>query len=839
MKCRASILALVAAASLAAAEPSRLDVARRALGDGLWNVAAKVAAEAAAGAADDTQRAAARLVEIEALAGAGRTDDLLARLEAWPEASGEGFVYWRAWANLERGKLDAARRLLASDFKSPPYDVLALRLSARAAVLAGDRAAAEALFAKAAAALAGDPSARAENAVEWARALARFDDVPGALAVLAKENAASVKGPAGDAARLLAAQLSLRTGHADSARSLLEALVAAGTNTEERVYVQAACALSDAYFSAGATNDARRVASNAVARASRPALVCQAGFTLGFVLLADAATRAQGRELISSLVRKYTGEADSGAAQLRLADDLLAVGDAAAAAREYDVLLQAYPEHTLDVHVLEGRGFAFARLGRHAEAVGMFARAAQVATNVATRARCVFEQAEALFSDERFDEAAAAYGAVPEGMLRAAAQFRQAESLLRARHTDEAARLFRALMGAGGENAVEAALRVASLEGARGHFEQAIADYGTVLSAKPLQTPTVEQRVRALYGRGRALYHAYRFREAEADFATVAKLRPARRDEMGFLTVLCLYGDGRDREAYAAARALLATVPDSALRCDLQFWVAKFEAGRREWTTAIAGFEACMTNEHATATRRLESIVRAAHCAKSLSDFPKVLELTGRVERNAPSVDAAAKATPETALVAEALVLQGEALKELSRFDGAVLVFERAGRMPVSEELRYLAEVSRADCLFAMGADDAKCYRDALEAYRTLLQGAKLTPSARLELAFKVGRALEKLHRFEEAVEEYYTHVVLAYWNAVRPEGKDAAQRVWFDGTARAFFARAAFILADYHESRGELRQAVKMLEYLVAARVSSADEAKRRIRRLKEKGGF
>ena len=83
-------------------------------------------------------------------------------------------------------------------------------------------------------------------------------------------------------------------------------------------------------------------------------------------------------------------------------------------------------------------------------------------------------------------------------------------------------------------------------------------------------------------------------------------------------------------------------------------------------------------------------------------------------------------------------------------------------------------------------------------------QSARET-SARLGLSFKIARTYEKLRRFDEAAETYYTHVVLAYWNGVRPDaGDDAARRVWFDGTARAFFARAAFSLADYYEARGE-----------------------------------
>ena len=835
MKGISAIVCIAFAASLLAA-PSRLDVARRALGDGLWAIAASQAAAAAA-TTNTAVRTSARLVELEALAGSKKPAEMLARLDEWAETEGDGFRYWRAWANLECGKVDEARHLLSTDFKSPDFVALSLRLAARAALAASDRAAALSLFARASTALASDSVSRTENAVDWALALERFGDRVAARTLLDRERAVLEKGPAGDAARLLAAELSVKTGNAAGGQRLFQALVDGGTNTEERAYVLAACRLADCHLASGSTNNALRVASNAVARAARPELVRHAGFSLGFILLSQPSTRTNGYAAVSALVRRFPGAPESGRAQLRLADALLATGDAAAAAREYDVLLQSYPEHTLDAHVLEGRGLAFARLNRHAEAVGMFARAAQVATNEVVRSRCTYEQAEALRADDRFSEAAAAYGAVADGELRPQARLRQAESLLRSSQVSEAERILRELAGGDGEFAVEAALRIASLEASEGHFEQAIADYGGILGEKARLNPSTEQRVRALSGRGRALYRAYRFREAEEDFAAVAKLQPDRHDEMGFFSVLCLYGAGRDDEAHDAAKALLATVGESPLKCDLLFWLAKYDAGRREFARAIAGFEVCATNGHASVTRRFESIVRAARCASAIPDFPKVVELTGRIASNSLSHENSEKTMP---YVAEALVLQGEALKELARFKEALFVFERAARMPVSDALQRRAVMSRADCLFVMGATDAKCYRSALEVYRGLQRDEKLSPPSRLAISFQIGRTYEKLRRFDEAAEEIYTHVVLAYWNAVRPDAaEDASRRVWYDGNSRVIFARAVMNLADYYESRGEVRQAIKVLEYLVAARVPSADVARRRILRLKEKDGF
>lgn len=417
------------------------------------------------------------------------------------------------------------------------------------------------------------------------------------------------------------------------------------------------------------------------------------------------------------------------------------------------------------------------------------------------------------------------------------ARFRRADALSRTEQSAVALEVFRTLFREGGEMSVEAGLRAAGLESRLGRVEQAVTAFAAVLDGKAAWKPTAEQRGRALSGRGRALYRAYRFRDAEKDFAEVAVLQPDRADEMAFLSALCLYGDGRDREAYAAGRNLLAKVGDSSLKGDLQMWLAKYDAGRREWAAAIAGFEACAANPRVTDVRRVEALVRGIRCAVALPDYPKAVELAGRVATNAVAVAAAEKAQPASALVAEAFVLQGEALIELARFDEAVLVLERASHVPAPAAMLRRAGMARADCLFAMGADDAKRYRGAIDAYRALLQDEDLPDSLRLAAAFKVGRALEKLGRLEESADQFYVNVVMAYWNAVRPDAPDDARRHWFDGNARAVFARAAFILADYYEARGQAGQAQKVLSYVVAARVPAAEEASRRMARLKEKG--
>ena len=113
-----------------------------------------------------------------------------------------------------------------------------------------------------------------------------------------------------------------------------------------------------------------------------------------------------------------------------------------------------------------------------------------------------------------------------------------------------------------------------------------------------------------------------------------------------------------------------------------------------------------------------------------------------------------------------------------------------------------------------------------------ILFGGALSPSAKLVVSFKVARALEKLKRTEEAMDQYYTQVVLAY----RRERVGGAR---LDDEARAVFSKAAFRLADEFEGRGKDRQAVAVLDLVATSDSPAAEEARKRIRRLTEKGGI
>lgn len=806
------ILTFLAASAVAAgAWASDLDVARAALRDGLWSTAIRHAEKSARDDSDTTTQS--RYVILEALASGGDAAAIPGRIREWGNPDDDGFRYWLAWSLEHRQEFELAAEVLKKPIEDAGFASLAERLRARLAAELGNRADAEARFAAIAAKADGD--LKVSNAVEWARALDRFGDKEKAVSVLKSEGALDAPGPEGDAARILAADISMRTANVAEAQTIWAKIVAAGTNSTEDAFVVAASGLSGLKFEAGATNEAVSLAKAAFERASKPSLKRLSGFRLGFELVADPATRAHGVSVVKDQVRSDPEAAESRDAQLRLADTLLELGDNTAEA-EYKVFLETYPDASQDFRVLEGRGWALLKLGKRTDAIGMFASAAKAATNAADRARCEFKQGDALLEDGKAEEAALVYAGVAERhageKIAEQAMFNRGRALDRCGKASEAAEVYREVAKRGGDYAGEAALSAAAYDAESGRADEAIASYSKLISDQATK-PSVA--VDAQIGRGRTLYRVYRFTDAKKDFDAAAKAAPSRADSLRFLSALCEYGLGRDVEAKKMAEAVLSDFPRSPLVPEISLWLAKFDYQHGDYAKALAGFER-YSKTWPDAPYAAESFVWAARAASAAGDFARAVEASS----------GAVKANATGSVLAEGLLVQAEALMELARFDEAAVVLERVAPGETETPHALRAALLRADCLFALGADNEQRYEEALAAYREIYRAASLASGDRLSVSFKIGKTLEKMGRMEEAKDEYYVNVVLAFRDA-REKG------TWFDDRGRTFFARAAFTLADYFEGRGDLEQARNVLELVAKAGVPASEEASKRISRL------
>ena len=291
---------------------------------------------------------------------------------------------------------------------------------------------------------------------------------------------------------------------------------------------------------------------------------------------------------------------------------------------------------------------------------------------------------------------------------------------------------------------------------------------------------------------------------------------------MEFFEALCLYGQHLDEAAVRKALNVADCASDAAARADASLWAAKCLYNRGEWKEAEKRFrDYVRMNEKGAAVP--EALVWAARSAFAAGDFQRAVQIATKL----------AEIRPDAPQMVQALIVQGEALIELARFDEAALVLERAAladNAPMEERVR--ARLLKADALFATGADNPARYTAALESYRAVCFGGNLDVSGRISVSYKIAKVLEKLKRTEEANDEYYKQVVLAYRDA-RKNGER------LDDDARAAFSRSAFRLADEYESRGNDYQAINVLELLATSDVPAAGEARKRIDRISMKGGF
>ena len=292
---------------------------------------------------------------------------------------------------------------------------------------------------------------------------------------------------------------------------------------------------------------------------------------------------------------------------------------------------------------------------------------------------------------------------------------------------------------------------------------------------------------------------------------------------MEFFSTLCLFGEGLDDAAGRKADALVRSCPDKDVRAEAMLWLAKFRFNRREWKEAVSLFSGC-SGELNDGAKAADALLWATRAAFAGNDFQAAIMLSSQL---------AAKHPQAAQAVAQALLVQGEALIELARFDEAVLVLERVAAAEAARPAdRLRAQTLRADALYAMGADNPARYTAALDAYRAILFGDVLSPSARLVVSFKIARALEKLKRTKEALDQYYSQVVLAYRDGRR-------EKTRYDDDARAAFSRAAFRLADEYEGAGDDNAALRVLELVADSDIDAAEEARRRIAKITSKGRF
>ncbi|MDD2598071.1 MAG: tetratricopeptide repeat protein [Kiritimatiellae bacterium] len=807
---------------------SPLEVAEEALSDSLYRVAQTNAVLALRDETSMDGQQRALLILLEALAHQKRYDEMLQTLEQNQALVGaaksvDALLYWRVLALFNQQRFDDVARIVnsAQVNSNSVYGVTMMRIGARSRGQAGDLSGALALFARV------DQSTtslnlRASNALEWAVMLDREGSYDEALRVLKMLAQYGITGEAVNEGALLRGRILMKQGKMEEATLVMDAL-AMNDRVAEIPRVQAQVEMSVYKFERGLTNEAIAYARSAYERAQLPATRKLAGYRLGDLLTLDPATLEEGSRLIKALVREFPEDAESMQAHLKLADSLLQMKETAAAAAEYRILLETYPASSLDGRVMQGRGWALFQLGRYTEAGVAFAKAAELADDNAVKAECLFKRCDALLADKRYGEAAAAYKELtdrfPDSKYAGQALFQSADALERAGNLTEAGVRYSEVAARYPHRDVapDALLRVAALQSAARELAAAIETYSLVIES----FTNANLMAQAYMGRGKVYYSKYEFKNAMQDFAAVAEVAPARLDEARYYLTLTLYGLGRDSDALDSANEFVINFPNSQYFPEMLLWLGKFNFNRLDYAAARKYFDEFAVGfpERKWAGTALLWEARAMF---NSGDFTAAVETIARL----------VKLYPESPQIAEARFVQADALIELARFDAAILLLD--GILAKAPESKWgrLALLRKGNCLFALGAGNRLRYEEALAAYRKMAQETGLPSALLIELYYKIGRCLEKLERFDEAVECYYTEVLLRYL-------QESAAGAWYDETTLSLVVRAAFSAAEIFEKQGEYKKAVSMLQRIVTSGGLASDEALRRIEVLKKLRGF
>lgn len=538
-------------------------------------------------------------------------------------------------------------------------------------------------------------------------------------------------------------------------------------------------------------------------------------------LLIDLEKMEEGVALLKAFIAASPADPLADTAQLRLAVAMLDRKKYAEAADEYQHYLETFTNSAGQAEAHYGRGWALGALGRHAEATTEYSKALALATNPAKKEECLFKMGDAYFANGQFKLASETYDRFirdyPASAFVPLAVYQAAESFARAGDNPEAARRFEAAAGSYATNSVgeEALLRLAEIRQSEGRLEDAVKAFDRLAS---LNSNSVF-RAQALCGRGMANYQMLKWDNALADFSSVVTMFPTSRvvEQSFYMRGMCLYLLNRDEDAVAVCRDFLARFPGSRWAPDVTFWIAKYLFNEGSYEAASREFEGMATNYPGNPLAD-DALLWAGLAASKHKGYVRTVELLNRLVKDYPA----------SRKIPEARFAQVEALSPLNKFAEAILLCDEIITKYPESSLVIPALGKKGDLHFSMAAkDDPKRFEESLACYRAVANSPKASLDMVLQAEYKIGKCLEKLGKPDEAFQQYYVKVIVAFL-----EGRE--RNVRHDEACQTWFTRAVFDAADILEGRKDWRKMVSVLERAVKAGVPRAEEAQARIDRIK-----
>jgi len=524
--------------------------------------------------------------------------------------------------------------------------------------------------------------------------------------------------------------------------------------------------------------------------------------------------------LLKEFILEATSDERSALLQLALSDALLDAERYEEAVAEYGHHLETFSEKKVQARAYAGRGWALLGLGRYAEAATDFERAATLPVDAAKRAACLQKMGDAYFANEQYGLAIEAYERVcqehPTNELVACATFQMGLAHVELDQSDQATTIFERVIQQFPRStcAETALLGLAEIQQNAQQWPLAIERFTQFLAASTNSL----LRARALVGRGIARHQSGQ-PDALEDFDAAIALAPEANltHQARYMRGMLLHRSGHKKQALEEALAFAHSQTNSMWALRMHFWVAESRFNEGSYEEAEKLLED-FAQRYSTNSLAAVALFRAGVAAAKQHQYLRANEILTRV----------AKEYADSDVVARARFEQANALCELGKYSAAILIYEEIINNYPDRDVVHLAWGRKGDCQFTLGTTDPKRYEESIVSFRVVTKATQASLDDILQAEYKIGRALQKLGRQTEALDQYYERVMIPFLVA-RDEGKALNE------SAQLWFSRASMSAAEIVEELGDLRRLVNILGRVADADVAISGEARERITAIRE----
>ncbi len=532
--------------------------------------------------------------------------------------------------------------------------------------------------------------------------------------------------------------------------------------------------------------------SSALGSAQRPQLKRNALLKLGEAYV-RAGKLADGVAKLKAFLQANPTDPLADEVQLAVGDLLLGNNDFAAALPEYTKLIERYPQSGLLAKANFYAGACAEKLDQTADALKFFQRAFDLAkdADAAVAEQALFKAGDVQFALGQFTDAIGSYqrliSSYPSTGLIDRAMFQLGQAYQRIRNAEAAAAAYESLVEQfpASSYAPEAQFQVGLIQVGVGKEGQARAAFAVVVT-KFSQSDWTNKAALAI---GESFYREGKYDEAIAEFERLIAAGP--ETELGqrafYNRGWCYLQKGQADKTLAEFTEFLKKFPQSALAPDVQFWVADYYMKQKDYIKSQENYQSLVKN-YPTSKLADTAQYYAARSAYARQDYKAGIEL----------FESLLKTFPQSIWRCDARFAQGDALTELGQFDDALLLFDSLIKEFPDCYLLCEAQGRKGDCQFTLGRFD-----DANVSYRNALACAReADPATRYQLHYKLGEALEKAGKLNEAFEQYAKPL---YETLAVPDPTAPRERFWT--------CKAGLAAAGIKEQQQQWREAIKLYE--------------------------